>query len=67
MAWWPHGNTNTALSATPAHAPARDIQKCSIDCLDHDAFQFPGASRVANLYIQQNAFTELPEPLLWNM
>ena len=44
-----------------------DIQHCGIVCLDHDAFQFPGAAAVTTAYIQNNPFAALPEKLLWNM
>ena len=45
----------------------RDIQKCNLDCLDHDAFAFPGAANVTTVNIQNNNFLALPETLLWNM
>ena len=44
-----------------------DIQKCNLDCLDHDAFDFPGAANVTTLNIQYNNFLALPEMLLWKM
>lgn len=38
-----------------------------MDCLDQDAFNFPGASNVTVINIQQNQFLALPEALLRNM
>ena len=44
-----------------------DIQRCELDCLDFDAFDFPGAANVTTVNIQHNNFLALPETLLWNM
>ena len=44
-----------------------DIQKCKLDCLDSDAFDFPGAANVTTVNIQHNSFLTLPDTLLWNM
>ena len=44
-----------------------DIQRCKLDCLDFDAFDFPGAANVTTVNIQHNNFLALPETLLWNM
>ena len=44
-----------------------DIQKCKLDCLDPDAFDFPGAANVTTVNIQHNNFLALPDTLLWNM
>ena len=44
-----------------------DIQRCKLDCLDFDAFDFPGAASVTTVNIQHNNFLALPETLLWNM
>ena len=47
--------------------PRSDIQKCNLDCLDFDAFRFPGARTVKDVFVQQNDFPSLPETLLRNM
>ena len=44
-----------------------DVANCNLDCLDHDAFDFPGAANVTTVNIQHNNFLALPETLLWNM
>ena len=31
-----------------------DIQRCKLDCLDFDAFDFPGAANVTTVNIQHN-------------
>ena len=59
--WW------CAFCVPTQTARCSDIQKCGIVCLDHDAFQFPGAAAVTTAYIQNNPFAALPEKLLWNM
>ena len=43
------------------------MQRCKLDCLDFDAFDFPGAANVTTVNIQHNNFLALPETLLWNM
>ena len=51
----------------PTSPFSSDIQNCGLDCLADDAFDFVGASNVTVVNIQQNAFVELPEQLLWGM
>ena len=43
------------------------MDKCNIDCLNYDAFQFPGADQVVSVSVQYNSFAALPEELLWGM
>ena len=43
------------------------MDSCNLDCLDYDAFQFPGATKVTTVNIQSNSFAKLPVELLWHM
>ena len=44
-----------------------NIANCNLDCLDHDAFAFAGASTVTTVDVHGNNFAELPEALLSNL
>ena len=51
----------------PYAIPHSNLDSCSIDCLDYDAFRFPGANKVTTVTMQRNDYDTLPEELLWNM
>ena len=58
----------TALSRCSCFYHAiRNIHACNLDCLDDDAFNFPGSRNVTEVDIGNNAFIVLPEKLFWNM
>ena len=59
--------TEPINEAKHAHVTLLDIQRCNLDCLDHDAFNFSGASHVTVINIQGNPFLALPKALLQNM
>ena len=51
----------------PHGSYVRNIHNCNLECLDSDAFDFPGASSVTAVNIKYNNFLALPEKLLWNL
>lgn len=59
--------TLPAKEAKPGTGKKLDMRNCDLDCLDFDAFQFPGASCVTMVNLEHNSFLGWPEPLLWGM
>jgi len=62
-----HSLRNQLALACTSSNPTSDLHSCNLECLDSNAFDFPGASHVTTVNMQYSNFAELPVELLKKM